>query len=349
LSEPLKKLLQKAEILYKQMSNGQPPTLELPSLVSSNIKYDPAAKQYVLGEQKIVRKGNHLAHSKRLAQLVQMMEFVKQLLETGKTATKRDVFYTFKNPPFITCEDQAETDSLLVENELLLECAMEDFGVFPEERSEIFGDLVVEYTSPANYAGKKFSLLDHPDGVVIGPRLASCKFVKTNADKVIAVEKGAIFTRFVEEEVWKKYNAIIIHTSGQAPRATRKLLHRLNEELKLPVYIFTDCDPWGMMIAAVIKFGSIASAHLRGLTTHSAEWIGVLPSDIKTYKLPSEKLTETEISRLYVWKNDPRLQDSFWQTQIDDFLKMRVKCELEAFSAWGLTFIVDKYLKDKIH
>ena len=34
---------------------------------------------------------------------------------------------------------------------------------------------------------------------------------------VIAVEKGGIFTRFVEEEVEKKYKAILVDTSGQVP------------------------------------------------------------------------------------------------------------------------------------
>ncbi len=82
--------------------------------------------------------------------------------------------------------------------------------------------------------------------------------------KVIVSEKGAMFTRFIEEQVYKKFNSILIYMSGQAPRATRYFIRRLNHELGLPVYIFTDADPWGMHIAMVIISGSANAAHLSG-------------------------------------------------------------------------------------
>ena len=46
--------------------------------------------------------------------------------------------------------------------------AREEFNVFPEERSAIFGNLTVEYTVPG-YEGKKLDLSSHPDGMMIGP------------------------------------------------------------------------------------------------------------------------------------------------------------------------------------
>ncbi|MFQ6080894.1 MAG: DNA topoisomerase IV subunit A, partial [Candidatus Bathyarchaeia archaeon] len=198
------------------------------------------------------------------------------------------------------------------------------------------------------YEGRRLNLTSHPDGVLIGPALTSAEFVKTTADKVIAIEKGGLFTRFIEELVHKKFNAILVLTAGQAPRATRHFLHRLNKELDLPVHIFTDGDPWGMHIAMVIISGSANAAHLRELTTPDAKWSGVWATDIVDYKLPSDPLTAVDIKRLYELQRDPRYGGELWQREVKTFLKIKRKAEQEAFSRYGLTYIVDEYLPAKL-
>ena len=60
------------------------------------------------------------------------------------------------------------------------------------------------------YEGKKLNLSSHPDGMMIGPALTNSEFVDCRADKIIAIEKGALFTRFVEERVHDRFKAILI-------------------------------------------------------------------------------------------------------------------------------------------
>jgi DNA topoisomerase-6 subunit A len=247
----------------------------------------------------------------------------------------------------MTFKDQSESDNVITDLETVSRYAREDFNVFPEERSAIFGDLTIEYTVPG-YEGKRLNLTSHPDGVMIGPALTSSEFVKTSADKVIAIEKGGLFTRFVEEQVHKKYNAVLVLTAGQAPRATRHFIRRLNQELDLPVFIFTDGDPWGMHIAMVIISGSANAAHLRELTTPDAKWSGVWASDIVDYKLPSDPLTDIDMKRLSELQKDPRYEGALWQRETKTFIKIRKKAEQEAFSRYGLTYIVDEYLPAKL-
>jgi DNA topoisomerase-6 subunit A len=223
----------------------------------------------------------------------------------------------------------------------------EDFNIFPEERSAVFGDLTIEYTVPG-YEGKTLDLTSHPDGVLIGPALTSSEFVRTTADKVIAIEKGGLFTRFVEENVHKKYSSILVLTAGQAPRATRHFIRRLSEELNLPVFVFTDGDPWGMHIAMVIISGSANAAHLRELNTPDAKWSGVWATDIVNYKLPTDPLDEMDMKRLYELQKDPRYTDPLWRREIKTFMKIKRKAEQEAFSRYGLTYIVDEYLPAKL-
>ncbi len=192
------------------------------------------------------------------------------------------------------------------------------------------------------------NLTSHPDGLMVGPALTYSEFVKTSADKVFAIEKGGLFTRFIEENVHEKHNALLVLTAGQAPRATRHFIHRLNRELELPVYILTDGDPWGMHIAMVIISGSANAAHVRDLTTPDAKWSGVWATDIVDYKLPTDPLTEIDVKRLHELQRDPRYKDELWQREIKMFLKIRKKAEQEAFSRYGLTYIVDEYLPAKL-
>jgi DNA topoisomerase-6 subunit A len=247
----------------------------------------------------------------------------------------------------MTFKDQQESNNIVTDLETVLGFSREDFNIFPEERSAVFGDLTIEYTVPG-YEGKTLNLTSHPDGVLIGPALTSSEFVKTTADKVIAIEKGGLFTRFIEENVHNKYNAILVLTAGQAPRATRHFIRRLSGELNLPVYIFTDGDPWGMHIAMVIISGSANAAHLRELNTPDAKWSGVWATDIVNYKLPTDPLDEVDMKRLSELQRDPRYKDPLWQREIKTFMKIKKKAEQEAFSRYGLTYIVDEYLPAKL-
>jgi DNA topoisomerase-6 subunit A len=332
--------------IYSQLSQKEWPTIRMPSRSINNIRYDQKTRQYTLGDQAVKRSARNIRHVRPLTQLVWTGSFVDELTKEGKTSTLRDVFYSAQAYE-MSFADQAESDDIITDLETVIGHSREDFNVFPEERSSIFGDLTIQYTV-RGYEGKELNLASHPDGMMIGPALTNAEFADCKADKVIAIEKGGLFTRFIEERVHEKYKAILIHTAGQAPRATRSLIRRLNQELKLPCYIFCDADPWGMHIANVIISGSANAAHLRDLNTPDAKWCGVWASDIVDYKLPSDPLTDLDIKRLYELDKDPRYAGKLWKDEIQMFLKVKRKSEQEAFSRYGLAFIVDKYLPARL-
>jgi len=332
--------------LYGQMEEGVFPWIKMPSRSIENIFYSPALRQYVLGDKTVRRSARNIRHIRPFTQLVWAAYFAHELTQQRKTSTLRDVYYSAQAYD-MSFKDQPESNNIITDLETVAGSSREDFSVFPEERSAIFGDLTIEYTVPG-YEGKQLNLTSHPDGVLIGPALTSAEFIETTANKVIVIEKGGLFTRFIEEEVHKKYNALLVLTAGQAPRATRHFVHRLDNELDLPVHIFTDGDPWGMHIAMVIISGSANAAHLRELTTPDAKWSGVWATDIVDYKLPSDDLTEVDIKRLYELQKDQRYEGDLWQREIKTFLKIKKKAEQEAFSRYGLTYIVDEYLRAKL-
>jgi len=334
------------EQIYTQLSNKQWPSIQMPSRSITNIRYDQESRQYILGEHSVKRSARNIRHVRPLTQLVWTGSFVDELTREGKTSTLRDVFYSAQAYE-MNFTDQAESDDIITDLETVLGHQRENFNVFPEERSAIFGDLTIQYTVPG-YEGKTLNLASHPDGMMIGPALTNAEFGDCGAEIIIAIEKGGLFTRFIEERVHEKFKALLIHTAGQAPRATRSLLRRMNKELKLPVYIFCDADPWGMHIANVIIAGSANAAHLRELNTPDAKWAGVWASDIVNYKLPSNPLTDLDIKRLYELQKDPRYDGKLWKAEIETFLKVKKKAEQEAFSRYGLAYIVDKYLPTKL-
>ena len=332
--------------VYEDLENGQFPKISIPNRSISNIIYDKKLRQYILGSGTALRSSKNTAQLRSFTQLVWLAFFANKLTQQKKSSTLRDVYYS-SQAFAIDFDDQSESDNIIVDLEAVLTKPREEFYVFPEERSSIFGDLTIEYTIPG-YEGKRMNLSDHPDGYAIGPSLTSSQLVDTSAELVIAIEKGGLFTRFIEEKVDKKFKSIILNTGGQAPRSTRTLLKRLHDEMGLPVVILTDGDVYGEHIAMVIKSGSANAAHLRELTVPDAKWMGVWATDIDKYKLPTIPMTESDIKRCYDLQKDPRYQEGIWKKELEVFLKIKRKAELEAFSKYGLTNITDKYLPQKL-
>ncbi len=332
--------------IYEDLDQGKFPQFVIPSRSVNNIVYDKKLRQYILGSASAIRSARNMSQLRSYTQLAWLAFFINRLVKEGKSSTLRDIYYS-SQAFSIDFEDQPESDNIIVDLEAVLSSPREEFHIFPEERSSVFGDLTIEYTVPG-YEGKRVNLSDHPDGYLIGPSLSSAELVDTSAELVIAIEKGGLFTRFVEENVHKKFKAIIVDTAGQAPRSTRNLLRRLNKELSLPVVILADGDVYGEHIAMVIKSGSANAAHLRELTVPDAKWLGVWATDIEKYKLPTIPMTESDIKRIYDLQKDPRYQEGIWKKQLEVFLKLKRKAELEAFSKYGLTNITDKYLPAKL-
>lgn len=331
---------------YRDLQKGKFPSMKVPSRSVSNIVYDTNLRQYVLGESAALRSAKNTAQVRSFTQLMWLAFFANRLTREKKSSTLRDVYYS-SQAFAVDFRDQAESNGIIEDLEAVLAKPREDMHIFPEERSSIFGDLNIEYTVPG-YEGKRMNLANHPDGYAIGPSLTSAELIDTSAELVIAIEKGGLFTRFVEEQVDKKFKSIIVDTGGQAARSTRTLLKRLHDELSLPVIILTDGDVYGEHIAMVIKSGSANAAHLRELTVPDAKWVGVWASDIQRYDLPTIPMTDSDIKRCHDLQKDPRYSRGIWKKELEVFLKMKRKAELEAFSKYGLTNITDRYLPQKI-
>ncbi len=336
--------------------NTEWPRVEIPIREMRNTKWDESRRAFVIGALKTRREFHQINQTKLLTQHFWLLDYIKNhLLANGLSSTKRDVFYTAMNEDIgLHFEikgkpSQTPCDALIADIEAQLGVPREKFNIFPDQRSLIFGDLSIEFTR-GEWKGRPLQLDSNPDGVAIGPNLTSSDLIKTNADKVIMVEKNALFSRFVERGVHKKFNAILVGAEGQTPRSTRYLLRRLNKELSLPVYLFCDADVYGCFIASVVVYGSAGSSHIFDLNVPDAKWGGIYASDIIRYKLPSMPFDDEDFKKLKQLKNDPRMMRLPWSRELVEFERHKRKAEMEAFAAKSIqiSFITETFLPERL-
>jgi DNA topoisomerase-6 subunit A len=332
------------EEIIEDVIKSDIPSLKVPSRGTSNIVYDDAKRYFVLGDKYGKRSLGNVKQIKKIGQMVHLANFCKTLVETEKTATIREMYYVSEGWD-IGFDTQQESNNVGEDIEVTLGMSREDLGLMPEEDgASVYGDIVFQEGDieiNALRAGKS--------GYTISPTIDEVDFLDHNVERVIAVETMGMFHRMVQENAYKKFNTLIVGLKGQAARATRRFLKRVNEELKLPVYICNDGDPWGFHIAMVIISGSAKLAHVNhDLATPNAKFLGVTATDIVNYELPTDPLKDIDVLRLKELANDPRYKDPAWQIEIKKMLKIGKKAEQQSFSKYGLEYVVDTYFPEKL-
>jgi DNA topoisomerase-6 subunit A len=130
------------------------------------------------------------------------------------------------------------------------------------------------------------------------------------------------------------------------------MVQRLHGELKLPVYVLVDNDPWGFYIYSVMKQGSINLAYeSMRMAVPSARFVGLSSFDKDKYKLPMNvaiKMDDGDVARARQMLGYPWFADKRWQREIQEMVRSGVKFELEALSRRGISFITEEYLPKKL-
>ncbi|MCD6573075.1 MAG: DNA topoisomerase IV subunit A [Thermoplasmata archaeon] len=351
--DALNELKKIAEKIYEDLANARVPSIQLPSRTKSNIKFDERYRVWKYGSQKITRAANTLAGAYMLLRTVYTLDFIRQMIEQRKTSTLRELYYISEGWGEAKFHSQDESDKLAEDLEILTRRLREDLKLRPEEDgARVIGDIVIEEVTRKGEKRRIHCQDDVGDSgysIPYNVEKEKIKFIETNADKVIAIETGGMFDRLVENEFDEKSNAILVHLKGQPARSTRRFIKRLNEELNLPVIVFTDGDPWSYRIFASIAYGAIKTAHISEyLATPSAQFLGVTPSDILSYDLPSDALTKEDIDALNSELSDPRFHDEFWINEIKLQLEIKKKAEQQALAKYGLDYVTDVYLPEKL-
>ncbi len=351
--ETIKRLEEIAEEIYKQIEKGQIPRLGVPSRTKNNIRFDRRTGVWKYGRAVSKRSAKKLDGAVMILRTLYMVDFIKEMLSQNKSSTLREMYYISEGWKHAKFNSQDESNRLAEDLEIVTGMLREDFHLRPEEDgARVIGNLTIEEVNRKGQI-KRFNCRDDVGdsgyGIPYNVEKEKIRFVDVDADFVIAIETGGMFDRLAENGFDEKARAILVHLKGQPARSTRRFLKRLNEELNLPVVVFTDGDPWSFRIFASVAYGAIKTAHISEyLATPTAEFIGITASDIVNYDLPTDKLTDQDIQALKAELTDPRFRGQFWKNEIELMLSIKKKAEQQALAKYGLDYVTDTYLPEKL-
>ncbi|HUT27399.1 MAG TPA: DNA topoisomerase IV subunit A [Methanomassiliicoccales archaeon] len=342
-----------AQSIYDQIDSGKIPKMTLPLRTKSNIRFNPKHGVWKYGNATGARSAKKVNGALMLLRTMYVLEFIEDMIANSKSSTLREMYYISESWEKAKFNSQDESNMLAEDLEIVTTCMREDFKLRPEEDgARVIGDLTISEMDRKGRLKKincRDDVGDSGYGIPYNVEKEKLQFLSTNAKFVIAVETGGMFDRLVENGFDENFNAVLVHLKGQPARSTRRFIKRLNEEMKLPVVVFTDGDPWSFRIFASIAYGAIKTAHISEyLATPTAEFVGITASDITNYKLPTDKLTEMDVKALNAELKDPRFADEYWRGEIETMLKLNKKAEQQALAKYGLDFVTDKYLPEKL-
>jgi DNA topoisomerase VI subunit A len=346
----IKSLVQIAHSWYDQMSNGTIPSISLPTRTKHNIEFDNDSEVWKYGDKESVRHAGSAKSALHILKMAWVIWFLKKQIGEDRSSTLRELYYISEGWKKAKFGAQDESNFLIEDLEILTDMQREAFHLRPEEDgATIFGS--IELKEVTRRGERKIHCRDDVGeaGYQIPTNVDTIEFLRHDAKMVIALETGGMYARLIENGFDEEYNAILVHLKGQPARSTRRVLNRINEQFRIPVVVFTDGDPWSYRIYASVAYGAIKSAHMSEvLATPQARFIGVQPSDIRDYNLPSDHLNERDIAALNSELTDPRFAGDYWKEQINLQLKMGLKSEQQAFAARGLDFVTKEYLPARL-
>lgn len=337
--------------LAKDILGQKPPIMEVPVRALSNVSFDKKTQTLQLGDKISERNFFNVAHAKKFLQTLEVARASKELLETGKHTSLRDVFYMIKRtiPGTKTnvVDEQTESDDAIEDLEVITGLSREQLHINANKMGSVAGHVIIEDKGDEIDWSKMGS-----GGWSIPSNVEDIKFKKVKAKYVIYMEKAAVWERLHEDKYWDKHQCIIISSQGQTTRGIRRLLQRMAQEHKLPIYVLADFDPWGFYIYSVLKYGSINLAHMsESMTLNTARFLGITADDIENYGLQKLfiALKEVDLKRIEQLQNYDWFKDNKqWQRQFKMMKQFKAKAEIQSLSSRGISFITEKYLPEKI-
>lgn len=357
MSKKKNPVLQRLERLghevVKDINHHKNPVVDVPMRTLSNVKFNEKKSIIELGNEKQKRYFFNVGHARKFMQTFLIASACKKLIDQKKTASIRDLYYmtkhTIGNTHQNTFDEQDESDPIIEDLEVMVNALREELNLFASTRGAMVGNITIidsgDTINCRKLGSGGWSIPSIVEKDTLQIKDSSAKFI-------LMVEKDAMWRRLNEDKFWSKHNCILIHGQGMAPRGVRRLLHRLVNELNIPLYVFVDNDPWGFYIYSVIKQGSINLAYeSMRMAVPSAKFIGLSSFDREKYGLPMNvtiKLDDQDRNRAKQILEYPWFQRKEWQREIRYMLKCDVKLELEALSRKGISFASEEYLPKKL-
>jgi DNA topoisomerase-6 subunit A len=347
-------LVELAGEVVQAAGKSRPPHLDIPSRSLSNVRFNKAQKIIEMGRGTNRRELFNLSQAKSYMQTMLVGSGCKRLIGEGKSTSIRGLYYLLKHTIEGTKEEtfnsQEECDPIIEDVEVTLDALREELHLYAQTKGSMVGPIVLDDSGDEIDCARMGSGGYAIPSIVEPERI---QFKKSSAKFILHVEKDTVWQRFNEDKFWRNHQCILTHGGGQPPRGVRRLLNRLHNELKLPVYCLLDNDPWGYYIYSVIKQGSINLAfESRRMAIPAARYIGLRSSDYDKCELnPSVtiRLNDSDRKRAkqiaaYPWFAHKRE----WQREIQKMLDNDFKLEVEALISKEISYVTEQYVPQRL-
>jgi len=352
--QTLQNLLKMADAVAAQTLRKRDPAVDIPVRALSNVNFNERKKIIEMGKRTSQRQLFNLSQARSFMQTMLVASGTKQLIEQGKTTSIRGLYYLLKHTiegvKEETFDEQGECDNVIEDMEVLLNSLREELHLAAEGRGNMVGNITLIDN------GDEIDCTRMGTGGYGIPSIVESnviQFKKCTAQFVLHVEKGTVWQRFNEDKFWKKHQCILTHGQGQPPRGVRRLLYRLHNELKLPVYCLLDNDPWGYYIYSVIKQGSINLAfESQRMAVPEAKFLGLRSNDFARCKLSNSvkiALNEQDRKRAKQISEYPWFaKKKSWQREIAMMLDNGFKLEVESLTSRDISFVTEEYVPQRL-
>ncbi len=343
-----------AQAVVDMARREEDPAIQIPVRALSNVAYNEDTRHVELGANKQSRNLFNYGQAKRFMQTMLVASKCKELIARDKTASIRQIYYlskhTIKGTNEKTFDDQSESDPVIEDLEVAIDSLREELHVFASNRGNLAGPITLVD------AGNTLDCAAMGSAGYAVPSIVESdviQFKKCQAKFILHVEKDTVWRRFHEDRFWETHNCIISHGGGQPARGMRRLLRRMHEELKLPVFVLLDNDPWGYYIYSVIKHGSINLAYeSRRMAVPDAHFIGVSSFDYDRCEMSDDvkiELDAGDVKRAKQIANYPWFKNKRpWQREIKKMISNGFKMEVEAMISKDLEYLTGEYVPSRL-
>ena len=350
----MRNLVGLADSVARTAGQEKDPHVDIPARSLSNVRYNTTRKIIEMGKKTNRRQLFNLSQAKSFMQTMLVASGSKRLIEQGKTTSIRGLYYllkhTIEGAKEETFNDQSECDPVIEDVEVILNSLREEMHLYAQKRGDMVGDIVLR-DSGDEIDCSRMGSGGYGIPSIVEPEVI--QFKRCRAKFVLHVEKDTVWQRFNEDKFWRKHNCILTHGAGQPPRGVRRLLYRLHDELKLPVYCLLDNDPWGYYIYSVIKQGSINLAYeSQRMAVPKAKFLGLRSQDFKRCSLSESvkiDLNDTDRKRAKQIANYPWFaKKRAWQKEIKQMLDNSFKLEVEALISKDISYVTEEYTPSRL-
>lgn len=328
--------------LCAQLIQGRVPTVRVDNRARSNVELVLHGGRYQLqANEKKVKK-----QLRSMASILCVMHYVQRLLLTGRTATQREVYYSYPRH----FKNQAECNSAILDTARLLGVERESLHLRAGNRGLFAG--LIRVTEPGlgvvDGANTPESIGWSISSQWLTNAQVQCE-VHPNVLFILVVEKEGVFRQLVEDRFHHRVPCAIITGKGFPDLATRGMVYQVSSKFNLPVLGIADCNPFGLALLLTYKLGS---ARMGNKFAVDIKWLGLRPSQLQSLHLPTtvrQPLTSRDHRQLRLLMDQLRVEgdDSAFQEYRNELLlqlDLGYKCELEALSAHSFDFLTRIFL-----